>query len=106
MLRLRSWLKPRRNALAHPPAARVRLEELEVRALPSTFGNLLSALHQAADIRSDVTDAGTDVQALVKAVGPSATGSVTKDLNALQADLTTLSNDFAAGKDLTQDVKQ
>lgn len=93
------WNTRRDRSAVRPAVRRPCVEELEGRALPSTFGPLPPGGAQPvlADLRSDVRQ-------LTRTLGGSASSTVTGDLKALQTDLTTLTKDLAAGSSITQDL--
>jgi len=99
MFSLRTLFHTDRN---HSPrgAARLQIEQLEGRALPSGFGSLLPTGGLGAVV-SDLTQIRSDVQAVTRALGSNASGG----LATVRAGLRTLVGDVLAGKDTTQDLK-
>jgi len=108
MMRLmRTLFRDRKAALPRPrpqSAARLQMEELELRALPSTFGNIvIGHLPVSGEIKSDLAVIRAEVQHLSGALSR-ASATVKADVKALGADLNAVLNDLATGKSSTQDV--
>jgi len=89
----------RRNQSAER-TARLEIEHLEGRALPSGFGSLLPTAG-LGQVTADLTHIRSDVQALTRLAGSTASG----DLTTIRTDLRTLVGDVLAGKDTTTDLK-
>jgi hypothetical protein len=101
---LRTVWNARRDRFANrPSAARPRVEELEDRALPSSFASLLHLPGQG-EIKADLVRVNANVQSLTRALGSNTSTAVSGDLKTLQSDLTTLSKDVQAGNPITADI--
>jgi len=82
-------------------AARLQMEELELRALPSTFASYLPNL---ATINADLALIRVDVQHLSTALARSTKTGVAADVKALRSDLAAVSAELTAGKSITQEL--
>jgi galactitol-specific phosphotransferase system IIB component len=80
------------------------MEELEDRALPSTFGNLLAPTPLANNIQHDLKDLQSDVQAVTRSLASNTSTTVMTDLKTITTDLTQVAADLTGGVSASKDL--
>jgi len=81
--------------------ARLQLETLEGRALPSGFGSLLPGSGQ---ITADLNHIASDLRSLTRQLGTNLGATAQSDLAAIRSDVRTLVRDVLAGKSTASDL--